>query len=241
MKKIIYTLAILYLIIILNVIFFVFNKDYNFFIKTIKYWDDFERISNINITDEYILREFPECIVDCNCEEYIIDKKFEELTNQEDLQEKNIPVTPEDTKLEEFDIQEDIYELNISEIKDLYRDILSLFKDYSFQDWFYEEYFEIFGLTYEYPQEYVVLQSDKIELYLFNNSNYSEMSNFFELLKYLWYTLNYVDNFWNRSFFINLDSPDWYVRLVIESGDLALWIKLHKDDYDNFRTLFEKL
>jgi len=48
------------------------------------------------------------------------------------------------------------------------------------------------------------------------------------------YTLNEVNNFWEASFFINVDEEfnDDFIRFIIKSTNGVFWLKIKKDLYN---------
>jgi len=76
----------------------------------------------------------------------------------------------------------------------------------------------LFDLTDEYPDNYFEYYSKDLVLYFFPTKTYNELVDIFSVLDdELPFTLNKLNNFWDSSFYINLDEniKDRFVRLVI--------------------------
>jgi hypothetical protein len=75
-------------------------------------------------------------------------------------------------------------------------------------------------------------------LYFFDTKRYNEVYDIFEVLAYdLPFTTNKVDNFWNSSFYINLneDIKDNYIRLVINYKWVVFGLKIKKSEYNTIK------
>jgi hypothetical protein len=75
-------------------------------------------------------------------------------------------------------------------------------------------------------------------LYFFWNKLYSDMKDIFEVLTYeLPFQVNEVNNFWNKSFYINLNSwfEDGYIRVVLEKSNRIIWFKIKKEVYEKIK------
>jgi hypothetical protein len=57
------------------------------------------------------------------------------------------------------------------------------------------------------------------------------------------FTINRVNNFWNESFYINLneDIKDNYIRSVINYKWIVFWLKIKKSEYNTIKNNLEKL
>jgi hypothetical protein len=65
---------------------------------------------------------------------------------------------------------------------------------------------------------------------------------FLYLEKDLPFWVNRVKNFWEDSFYINLDEDiaDGFVRLVIFDNGVTFWLKIKKDEYNKVKDLLLK-
>ncbi len=130
---------------------------------------------------------------------------------------------------------------NLSEVE---KNILDLFKDYKLDELF--SHSSLFDLTTEYPDpylEYYNWESD-ITLYIFKSKLYNDVLNVFDVISYnLPFKIKKVNNFWDESFFINMDNSleDGYVRLVFSYKNKVFWLKIKKDSYNDIKETLNKL
>lgn len=113
-----------------------------------------------------------------------------------------------------------------------YRDILSLFSSYNLQE--LEINTSLFDVTTEYPDNYIEYYSKELTLYFFPTKTYSQVYDIFKVLEYeLPFNVNSVNNFWDKSFYINLDNDinDNIIRIVISYKWISFWIKTKKNEY----------
>jgi hypothetical protein len=57
------------------------------------------------------------------------------------------------------------------------------------------------------------------------------------------FSINEVNNFWEKSFYINLkeDMKDNYVRIVISKNGVDFWLKIKNDEYNKVKEILLKL
>lgn len=111
--------------------------------------------------------------------------------------------------------------------------ILAMFEEYSLKQMMIHG--SLFDLTTEYPDEYLEYLSEDVTLYFFPTKKYTEVVDiFFAISQGLPFSINKSNNFWEQSFFINLNKEfqDEYVRIVIESKKDVFWLKIKKDVYN---------
>lgn len=116
------------------------------------------------------------------------------------------------------------------------RNILEALEKYNLKQ--VEIHPKLFDLTWEYPSKYFEFYSENLTLYFFWNKNYNNIKDIFEVLTYeLPFSINEVNNFWEKSFFINLDPlfKDKNVRIVIKKSNRTFWIKIKRDLYEKIR------
>jgi hypothetical protein len=93
----------------------------------------------------------------------------------------------------------------------------------------------LFDITTEYPDNYIEYYSKWLTLYFFPTKTYNEIYDIFSVLEYeLPFTLNPVNNFWDNSFYINLneDINDNVIRLIISNKGIVFWLKIKKNEYN---------
>jgi len=107
-------------------------------------------------------------------------------------------------------------------------------------------YQSLFDLTSEYPDdyfEYIGIDGD-IVLYMFPTREYDQILEVFDVISYdLPFEINAVNNFWEASFYINVDEEfsDDFVRLVIKSVNGVFWLKIKKDLYNDTKEILKNI
>jgi len=123
-----------------------------------------------------------------------------------------------------------------------YQNILSLFSKYDLKK--IELNSNLFDLTNEYPDDYFEYYSKDLTLYFFPTKKYNEVYDIFHVLKFeLPIELNKVNNFWEGSFYINLekDIQDRFIRLVIVENGVVFGLKIKKDIYNEVKTTLDTM
>lgn len=212
MRRLIVFLVFLVFLFLVNVTFYFLSEDYEFFLKKLKNDDEIVYMDDIVIDDS--------------------------IRNQ--LDDSNIAVVEIDSVKE---IKEDEKETTTFISKEPekilwknYQKILDLFTKFSLTP--IELTNNLFDLTNEYPDEYYEYYSKDLTLYFFDTKSYSEVNDIFEVLAYdSPFTINNVNNFWNASFYINLndDIQDNYVRLVINYKWVVFGLKIKKSKYNTIK------
>jgi len=177
MKKVIYSFLFLLIIFILNIFSYFFIKDYQIFIKSLKYWDDYltqnKDPSEVFFTDEVI-----SSTGSCTCD----DKNKENSDNKtSDNKSENIFTWNEknDSKVVENTIDDDLiktYSWVINQTLDIFwsGSLLKIKK--------YSPDYKLFWLTDEYPKKYLTYTNQKFELYMFLEDDYDNLFNVFSFL-----------------------------------------------------------
>ena len=107
-------------------------------------------------------------------------------------------------------------------------------------------YQSLFDLTNEYPDdyfEYIGIDGD-IVLYMFPTREYDQILEVFDVISYdLPFEINAVNNFWEASFYINVDEEfsDDFVRLVVKSVNGVFWLKIKKDLYNDTKEILKNI
>jgi hypothetical protein len=237
MKKVVYSILVLIIIFLINIWLYYYSENYSFFLKKIKYWDLIIDKESLTITDDYTAKN-QTCNCDCNCDNikpmcynsWVLSKESEnekidkEITN--DLPETNSwNIITNSWQIDEFF---NFFDKNTLKIKQ------------------YDEYYKIFDITDEYPTEYITYNNENFEVYLFVNWKFDDIYNMFELLsgdKTITnkFYLNRLDNFGEKSFFINMVNDDWKVRLIIDNWKILFWLYTKKSYYNTIKQILEKL
>jgi len=219
MRKIIIFIIFLISIFIVNLIFYFISDDYRFFIKKIKNPDSVVYIEEKNY-DDNIEKE------NNYKENKKIDKKI--LNNAE-----IIATSKDNNKI--FKLKENDWVVKLKDevvLGKTYRDILSIFSIYKLKK--LEVNLNLFDITDEYPDNYFEYYSKDLSVYIFPTKNYNQIYDIFEVLsKESPFSINQVNNFWDSSFYINLDKDiqDRFVRVIISYKWVAFWLKIKKTEY----------
>jgi len=214
MKKLTYVLIVLSALLALNVLVFVLSPDYRFYLKKLKYWD-LPVDKNEIITDNYS----PDFSNKCDCSKCLVNTSTWEIS-----QSWSLTWTWETYNSKDIEI------------------LTKTFSGITFTPKAYDEYYKIFGITDEYLKKYETYTSDNLEIYYFPETNFDEAYNFFETLTFdLPITLNRLNNFWQRSFYLNKKTSDDFVRVVIKYDNKIFWLKIKNIYYNEIRKILEKL
>lgn len=123
-----------------------------------------------------------------------------------------------------------------------YKDIINLFSEYELKEIAISNL--LFDITNEYPDEYYEFYSKDFRIYFFPTKNYNSVLDIFNVLELeLPIEINEANNFWNKSFYINLedDIDDNSVRIIIENDWIVFWIQVSKKNYNKIKTLLNNI
>lgn len=218
MKKIVYSFWALFVLFVWNLFAYFLIPWYSLFLKKQKYTNqDFDYH---NISDDYTLDFDEKKPQEDEVEDYdddIIDiLDFDFLENSdEDIWENIKDVLPEDQRESAIN---------------MFSPILYILKDFELNLQEPQEYYQIFGITDEYPNEYLHYFSNFWDIYYFYKSNdIDEIYRFFEITNEGDYILNQVNNFGNASFYIN--ATDWNVRIIIDAHNMIIGLLIQESYY----------
>lgn len=214
MRKIIIFILFIISVFVINAAFYFISDDYRFFLKKIKNGDEIVYEVNKPVNDNFSI-ENPDSttVVESNT----IDS------------------------LSFFPLAEKKEEPKVILWKN-YQNILSLFSKYDLKK--IELNSNLFDLTNEYPDDYFEYYSKDLTLYFFPTKKYNEVYDIFHVLKFeLPIELNKVNNFWEGSFYINLekDIQDRFIRLVIVENGVVFGLKIKKDIYNEVKTTLDTM
>ena len=208
MRKIIIFIIFLISTFIINLIFYFISDDYRFFLKKIKN------------TDNVV---------------YLDEKKYDDIVEDKILDNAEL-VNTNKSNDKIFELKKNTWIVTLKEEVILwknYRLILDLFSIYKLNK--LEVNSNLFDLTDEYPDNYFEYYSKDLTLYLFPTKTYNDLFDIFNVLSNeLPISINELNNFWDNSFYINLDKDiqDRFVRLVISNKGVVFWLKIKKTEYD---------
>lgn len=245
MKKVVYTILLISLVFLWNIGLYFYSDAYSVFLKQMKYWEDIPTDYTALITDDYILKNFSWWSGSCSCES-VWQNTQPQVEELDDMIQKPTPTslvnTPNtQTPPQETEFEKKQKELKKQEIVNKISQILPKFSKYNLVEKPYDEYYKMFDISDEYPNQYVTYSNTDLEMYFFPDSTFESFYNIFDLLSndvmVRDFSLNKVDNLWKKAFFINLKSQDDMVRLVVDSGNILFWLKVKKSYYNDIKNI----
>jgi len=216
MKFLVKIVFFLLLIFILNIIFYYISWDYRVFLENLKY----NTITN-NIDTEII-------------DEFTWDNNYDTKNNLLDKVELIDIDNLETNKNHSVLIWTNTQIISETILWKNYVNILNKF-DKKFNLDKIDVNTNLFELTDEYPDYYYEYYSNDLTLYFFTTKQYSEIYDIFNYIQNdLPFSINEVNNFWENSFYINLNTEinDSYIRLVITENWITFWLKIKDTQYD---------
>lgn len=236
MKKLVYVFLVFVLIFVWNIWIYFISEDYRFFIKKLKYGDEVIYLNAQVITDEY---NFPENENNNSNQEVNVSVDVKQSSvdttgwlNSSTTQEigswtnnVNQAIDENVEKTRELDYFENVFLLEFKSYV--------LKNDDSYSD-------SLFSLTRQYPEQYFEYSSDSFTVYLFWQWKYNQVYSFFQDNAYnLNSSLKEVNNFWQRSSYLNLDENDPFVRIIMEENGFTYGLKIHKDMYGVIKNILK--
>ena len=210
---------------LINVVFYYISEDYRNFLKDFKN-DKYSYNSKESLDNNFYDSEWN-------------DESSNNTNNDNILLEDNLEVVKTNNEnniiFNKLDNNKTQIKNNINLWKN-YTDILDLFSDYDLQE--LELNTNLFDITDEYPDNYLEYYSKEFTLYFFPTKNYNEVYDIFSVFLFeLPFKINKSNNFWEESFFINLnqDINDNFVRVVIANKWIVFWLKIKKSEYINIK------
>lgn len=261
MKFLINLFVFVFFLFFLNILLYSTNTDYHNLIKGIKYsyndlWEDKILSSDTNNTSSAdislsnksnvsSLNIIEEDLFDEN-----IDDNIEKLSNTWvliistwsnviDIENELSDIEKIEDELEkQWDkIELEDVELELSLVD---KDILSKFNYLDFKESDYVS--SLFWITNEYPEEYLEYSSSKIDILFFLDQDYKKIYDFFDIVSFdMPFSVKEVNNFWDKSFYINLDKSDNYVRIVFSKYNRTYWLKILESEYSNVKDILQTI
>lgn len=237
MNKKIHILSFILIWFLLNIIFFIFSDNYRYFLQSLKYDNspeyEVDDKLKISITWDYKNNDIEENDLFTWLSNDFVDETIEETTpkkTKKDTEKKSNINIEWENKVEFVDSVEEI------KLSDIEKSVLKQFEKYDLKKIDFHP--RLFDLTWEYPDEYFEYYTEDINLYFFWNKLYSDIKDIFEVLTYeLPFSINEVNNFWEKSFYINLNSwfADDYVRVILKKSNRIIWFKIRKQLYEQIK------
>lgn len=233
MKFLVKILFFLLLIFILNIIFYYISNDYKIFLEKLKY-NNFTK--DIKTNDESF--ENDNKIIVTNVTNNIKEDKLGE-NNINNSNSEGAIIEKDNTDSTIVWINSDDKKIFNTVLWKNYIDILNKFEKFYDLDKI-EVNTNLFEITDEFPDYYYEYYSNDLTLYFFHTKQYSEVFDIFNYLqKDLPINIKELNNFWEKSFYINLNSEvnDKYIRLVITQNGITFWIKLKDSQYEKVKNI----
>lgn len=209
MRKVIAFIIFLIIIFVVNILFYYLSLDYRSFLKNFKNKDNTINLEEKSFSDTLEIEKIPD-----DLEKVEISKINDEIFS---------------SKKANWSVE---LKSEITLWKN-YLNIINLFTVYDLKK--LEVNSSLFDITDEYPDNYFEYYSKDLTLYLFPTKTYKDVYDIFSVLSNeLPFTIKEVNNFWDKSFYINLnnDIEDRFTRLVISNKWIVFWIKIKKTEYD---------
>ena len=230
MRGLIWLLVVLMLLLIGNIIAYSASEEYRFFLKKLKYPEEvvYEDTNTVDDSERYIsIWGDSSSGWGLRAQDDIESNSIEGMTFLDALSGKQV-------------IKKDTRELPDTSASEEY--FLWLFS--TFNPGKLETYSNTFGITTEYPDPYHEWYSAGVSIYAFSTKTYDEVRNIFLAISYdASFELNEVNNFGQRSLYINLDEAidDNHVRIVLEYENRVFWLKIRKDRYNEVKEILSAL
>lgn len=226
MKNIILFVLFLVSIFIINIAFYYTSSDYRDFIKKIK-------IESENISqEEDFIKKWENGFFSGKIEN---NKLEEKENNNSSSSDHNASIGDKNTTLNTNNIKQEI------KLWKWYQDILDMFSWYNLSN--VDINANLFDLTNEYPDSYYEYYSPKLSLYFFTTKTYEQVYDIFDVLQTERpFKLNSINNFWEKSFYINFNEDlNDAIRLVILHKWIVFWLKVDKNEYNNIKQKLQNL
>jgi len=166
-----------------------------------------------------------------------------ENSESEDNDSRVIKNSAPEEEILDWNVNEDE---DVNEFKDdsIKQEILDLFENYDLKVKEETQNSSLFWLTNEYPYDYEEYYSreKKMNFYFFKEKEYKDILNIFEVISYnLFFKVKKVNNFWENSFYINLDQDldDNYIRFVFSYRNNNFGLKIKKDWYNEVKDILK--
>lgn len=181
MRKLVFLLFGFTFIFTINLLLYVLSEDYRFLIKKLKYEDTIVYERSIEVSDEQ------DILAGTGQKSDILSEMTG--TGKNISPNDNISVNAKKTGAIALSLEAE--------------QVLERFSVFSLTK--VSEHSSLFGITTEYPDEYFEYLSPEVALYFFPTKTYYDVRDIFDTLSYeLPFRINQVNNFGEKSFYINL-------------------------------------
>ena len=222
MRITIFWLFLLIVLLLGNIILYKTSEEYRFFVTKIRHQERVIESQNILLSDSVLTQRERQALGrDSDIDMSSVDdfsmstlEFLESISTRNSIDSERLELLPSQLTLR----------------------ILDYFAEYNLSSVNPEEY--LFSVTPEYPDPFLQWQSSDISFYSFPTKSFRDVYDIFDVLAFeLPMYTNQVNNFWDKSFFINMESGwhDWYVRIVFEYQSEVFWLKIKNLHYNAIR------
>lgn len=225
MKKVVYAISLFSVLLLLNIVLTLWSSGYQEFLREVKYGNTVGEDYLDSVTDELRLNHALPCVVEPSQETSLSPLPQEEVVDSGSV------IPSEEPKKEVFPSESE---------RNHIESLMRHFSKYMFTPQAYNEYFQIFGITDEYPEKYVSYTFDGGELYFFPKSNLWQLKNIFQIVgqtSFQKYEINQVNLFRNETFFLNVTPQDEFIRVVMQGENILFWLKIKKQYYSDIKSI----
>lgn len=233
MKLIVYLLLFIYTVFAFNIVLFELNDDYKFFIKKLKNNGEVVYVEKDKITDQYweLYDELTKQLDEID-DEYVDENNWEDI---DEISYSDVTFVTNDVIVDETDkiTWQDNFTARLTPEEE---NIYAKFQDYDL----YKVNFKwrLFNLLDEHTLNYEEYAGEKFNLYFFRWDSYEKIINYIEGSSTIWlYEIKEVNNFWNKSFYINSFAEDYLVRIVIEYKWNIFGLSIDKSLYNEIKNI----
>ena len=227
MRIAVFWIFVLIILLLLNIVLYNTNEEYRFFVTKIRYQEDIIESHGITLNDSVITQSERE-LLGRNSQDNEIEDEGMSVSAMEFLESisgsrtrtsidtQNLELLPSEAALAIVDY---LWSYNLESVNS-------------------EEY--LFSVTPEYPDPFLQWYSSDVNFYTFPTKTYRDLFDIFDVLGFeLPIYINEVNNFWEKSFFINMENgwEDWFVRIVFEYENEVFWLKIKNLHYNAIRDM----
>ena len=238
MRNLIYVFLVFVLVFFLNLLLYIYVDAYRNWIKVLKYWDVLNEQSwwvddsyNVNSIEDTLWsgsKLEKDLLLDLWIWNELTAEKITWNSDAEVSELKEKPVVREIRK-----------KLELSQTAKL---VLQKFKEDDFELLEQNDKDDLLDIAWEYPDDYLQYYRVWADVYILATRTFDEVKDIFEVLEYeMPFSLNRVNNFWDESFYINLDRADDKIRFIFEYKWEVYWVKVKKENYNTVKNIINNL
>ena len=211
---------------ILNIWLYYTSESYRNFLKELKQEPVISKVD-----DNYDISEKQLKNIEKDSLENELNKKV--LDNKKNTSNKKDNLSFVEIKTDKKEISDDL-------LSSYFKELLNKFSEFNLYRIDTDD--SLMDVTSEYPDWYFKYYSKDLSLYLFPTKKYEEVKDIFEVESSDdFFTINEVNNFWDKSFYINLQKrfDDWFVRFIFEKNWSVIWVKVNKKLYKKIKNIIK--